>query len=114
MTEELLRDSLNKAQENEQIGLLIWANWTCWDDHAFEMKHGNKSYDFAMSQVTKGEEATIQFEWNGLAMPGFMAVSVQKPLSSNEFFNYVLKKCEEGHYDGPITFIPMNKLSETC
>jgi len=28
MTEKLLRDTLKEAQEKDQLGLLIWANWS--------------------------------------------------------------------------------------
>ena len=113
MTEKLLRDVLKEAHEKGQMGLLIWANWTVWDDSAFEMKPGNESYDFAFSQVSKGEEATISAQWNGLSMPGIIAVSVQKLSSSEEFFKNVLDKCEEGQYNGPITLIPLNEVSES-
>lgn len=75
------------------------ANWTVWDDLGFEMKPGNESYDFAFSQISKGEEVTISVEWNGLSMPGFISVSVQKLNSSTEFFKHVLEACEKGHYE---------------
>ena len=114
MTEKFLRGVLKEAQEKGQMGLLIWANWTVWDDLAFEMKPENESYDFALSQVSKGEEATISAEWNGLSMPGIIAVSVQKLSYSEEFFKDVLDKCEEGQYKGPITLIPLNEVSESC
>lgn len=110
MTEQLLRNAVKEAQEKEQLGLLIWANWTVWDDLAFDMKQGNGHYDFALSQISKGEEATIQTKWNGLSMPGIIAVSMQKLSSSNEFFAYVLSMCKEGHYKGPITLIPSNEV----
>lgn len=113
MTEKLLRDTLKEAQQKDQLGLLIWANWTVWDDSSFEVKPGNESYDFAFSQISKGEEATISAEWNGLSMPGFIAVSVQKLNSSDEFFKYVLNACEKGHYEGPITLVPLNEISES-
>ena len=112
MTENVLRNALKEAQEKGQMGLLIWANWIVWDESGFEMKPGNKSYDFAFSQISKGEEATISTQWNGLSMPGFIAVSVKKLSSSEEFFKYVLDKCEEGQYIGPITLIPLNEVSE--
>lgn len=114
MTEKLLRDTLLEAQEKDQLGLLIWANWTVWDDLGFEMKPGNESYDFAFSQISKGEEATISVEWNGFSMPGFISVSVQKLNSSTEFFKHVLEACEKGHYEGPITLVPLNEVSESC
>lgn len=114
MTEKLLRDVLKEAQEKDQLGLLIWANWSVWDDSGFEMKSGNESYDFALSQISKGEEATISADWNGLSMPGIIAVSVQKLISSDEFFKLVLDTCEKGHYEGPITLVPLNEVSESC
>ena len=67
-------------------------------------------YDFALYQISKGEDATIQTKWNGLSMPGIIAVSMQKLSSSNEFFAYVLSMCKEGHYEGPITLIPSNEV----
>ena len=114
MTEQLLRNAVKEAQEKYQLGLLIWANWTVWDDLAFDMKQGNEHYDIALSQIVKGEEVTIKAEWNGLSMPGIIAVSVQKLISSSDFFNQVLKVCEEGHYEGPITLVPANQLAESC
>ena len=114
MTEELLRDSLNEAQEKAQDGLIIWANWNQWNDHVLDFKPGNENYEFALSQIAKGEEATIKAEWNGLSTPCIIAVSVQKLLSSNNFFTQVLKACEEGHYEGPVTLIPANQIVKSC
>lgn len=111
MTEQLLRDTLKEANEKEQAGLLIWANWTVWDDCGYTTKPGNEGYDFAFSQISRGEEATISADWNGLSMPGFIAVSTSKLNSSNAFFNYVLEVCKKGHYNGPITLVPLNELS---
>ena len=114
MTKRLLWDVLNEAKQKGQVGLLIWSNWSVWDECAFDMKPGNKSYDFALSQISKGEEATISAEWNGFSMPGLIAVSVQKLSSSEEFLNFVLQMCEKGNYEGPITLVPLNELSENC
>lgn len=114
MTEKILRDTLKEAQAKDQLGLLVWANWRVWNDSAFEMKPGNKDYDFAFSQILKGEEATIRADWNGLSVPGFIAISVQKLNSSDEFFKHVLVTCQKGHYEGPITLVPSNKVSQSC
>ena len=114
MTEKLLWDSLNEAQKKAQYGLLIWANWHLWDDLASDLQPGNENYDITLSQIVKGEEVTIKAEWNGLSMPGIIAVSVQKLLSSSDFFNQVLKVCEESHYECPITLVPANQLAESC
>lgn len=112
MTEQLLRASLKKAQEKGQVGLLIWANWTQWDDWSNEIKQGNASYEFALSKVIEGKEATITFEWLVFKRPPIFAVSVSKLLSSNEFFKEVLDICEKTHHQGPITLIPSNELFE--
>jgi len=45
-------------------------------------------------------------------MPGIITVSMQKLCSSDEFFSYVLGMCEEGHYEGPITLVPLNEVSD--
>ena len=113
MTDKLLRNTLKEAKEKDQLGLLIWANWTVYDDLGYQMKPGNESYDFAFLQISKGEEATIKADWNGLSMPGFIAVSVQKLNSSNEFFLQVLDACEKGHYEGPIALVPLNEISKS-
>ena len=113
MTEKFLLDSLKEAQEKDQLGLLIWANWTVWDELGFEVKAGNESYNFAFSQISKGEEVTVSVKCYGLTMPGFIAVPVQKLLSSDEFFKHVLNSCEKGHYEGPITFVPLNEISKS-
>ena len=113
MTEKLLRDALTEAQKKDQDGLLIWGSWTAWEDSGGEVKPGNESYDFAFSQISKGEEATVSAEWNGLSMPGFIAVSVQKLNSSDEFFKHVLNACKKGHYEGPITLVPLCEISKS-
>ena len=110
MTENFLRDSLNEAQEKEQIGLLIWPTWNQWDDLSLEIRHGNDYYNFALSQVTKNEEATLSITWSGLKMPGILVVPVQKLLDSEDFFNHVLDICEKSRYTGPITLLPLNQL----
>ena len=112
MIEKLLRDTLKEAKEKEQLGLLIWADWRAWDACGYQIKPGNGSYDLAFSQIAKGEEAKISTEWNGLSMPGFIAVSVKRLSSSEEFFKNVLSICEKGRYKGPITRVPLNELSE--
>lgn len=113
MTEEKLRATLKEAQAKEQQGLLIWANWHVWDDLAFDTQPGNKNYDFALSQISRDEEATVSVSWNSLTMPGFIAISVHKLSSSDEFLNHVLEICEKNHYKGPITLIPLNEISKS-
>lgn len=112
MTSEELRSSLLEAEKKGKIGLLVWANWTVWDNLAFDFKPGNQYYDFALSQIKKSKEATISCDWNGLSMPGLFAVSTQKLLSSDEFFTHFLNMCEEGHYEGPITLVPITEEND--
>ena len=112
MTEKMLRNILTEATEKNQIGLFIWANWMVWDDLAFEMKAGNRSYDFALSQITREKEATISTEISGFSTPGFIAISIKKVNSSDKFLKEVLEVCKKGYYEGPVTLIPLNELSE--
>ena len=114
MTEKLLRDSLVEAQSKDEIGLFIWANWSVWDDLAYEMKKGNRYYDLAILQLLKQEESTISTQLCGFNAPGIFAVPVQKMIESEEFFKHVLEMCEKGNYKGPITFIPSNEISQYC
>ena len=113
MTEKLLWDSLKEAQEKDQLGLLIWANWTVWDELGFEVKARKANYDFVFSQISKGEEVTVSAKCYGFTMPGFIAVPVQKLLSSDEYFKHVLNSCEKGHYEGPITLVPLHEISKS-
>ena len=114
MTEELLRQALKEAQKKGQIGLLIWSNWSIWDDVAYQLKEGNENYDFALAQVEKEEEATMIYEWAGFKMAGYLAVSVKKLGNSEEFFKEIFGICEKEHYTGPITLIPLNELADCC
>ena len=112
MTQSILRNWLKEAQRKGQTGLFLWPNWTLWDYYAFELQPGNEYYDTALVQIAKDQEVTITFEWNTLSMPGIIAVSVQKLLSSEEFFKQVLSVCEKNHYTGPITLLPINEVSD--
>ena len=112
MTEELLRQVLQEAQEKQQIGLLIWHSWKSWDEVAYQLREGNEHYDFALYQVTNGKEATITHEWWGLRLPAAMAVSVQKMNVSKEFFENILNVCKKNMYIGPVTLLPLNEVAE--
>lgn len=112
MTEKLLRDIVNDAKKKQQLGLFLWTNWKAWDEFGYKINPGNESYDFAFSQISKREEATISVDVNGFSMLGFIAVSVQKLNSSDEFFEAFLSTYEKCHYDGPIVLVPSNKLSK--
>lgn len=65
MTEKLLRDTLLEAQEKDQLGLLIWANWTVWDDLGFEM--WNQEMKATILLFLKSlKEKKEQFQLNGM------------------------------------------------
>lgn len=110
--EEKLRNALKEAQEKAKLGLIIWANWSIWDEIAFVLKPNNEFYDFALSQIEKGEEATVCSSCNGFSMPAFIATSTQKLLSSNEFLKKTLDFCERNHFSGPITLIPITEADD--
>ena len=114
MTEELLRKALKEADKKGQAGLLIWSNWSIWDDVAFNLKEGNKNYDFALAQVEKEEEATMIYEWAGFKMAGYLAVSVKKLSNSEDYFKEILEVCRKNYYIGPITLIPLNEVADCC
>ena len=110
MTEQLFREVLKEAHKKRQTALFVWANWEVWEDNAFDITPGTPDYDFALLQTDKKEEATVSCEWNGLSMPGLIAVSVEKCLESDKFVKDLITAIER--YEGPITLIPKNELSE--
>ena len=112
MTELLLRDVLKEAKKKGQSGLLIWPSLGTWDDLGNELKPGVEDYDTALAMIEKGEEAIIKVKFLGLEMPGIIAVSVEKLSSSKELFDKIALICKQKYYDGPITLIPSNELSE--
>lgn len=114
ITEQLLRDCVKEAQEKGQFGLMVWISWKDWDDLGCEVRPGSEYYDFALYQIQKEEEATIDIDWGGLYGAGILAVSVKKLISSDEYFKDFLKVCEINQMKGPIVLIPSNKLSEHC
>lgn len=59
MTELLLREVLKEAQRKEQQGMFFWTSWRFWDNCRNDMKLGNDSYEFALSQIFLGKEATV-------------------------------------------------------
>lgn len=105
---KLLRRALNEAQKKRQIGLFIWPNWHTWDDLFSELP-GNYHYKFALEALKNEEEATITITWNGLTLPGIIAVSTKKLASSDEILFELLRICEVGNYTGPISLVPSNE-----
>ena len=104
MNSEQLQQVLKMANEKGQTGLLIWANWTIWDDIAFEMELGE--YDFSRSRISKIEETTVTYFNNGFELVAFIAIAVEKLSSDEDFFNHVLEICNKNNYQGPFTLIP--------
>lgn len=115
MTEDLLRRILKEANEKKQYGLFFWPDWKTWDCFGFDInKEGKEHYEFALSQILKGEEATITIEYIGFGMPGIFAVSVKKLEGSKEFFEELLEILQRKCYKGPVTLLPSNEISEFC
>ncbi len=54
----------------------------------------------------------IFYDFAGLHIPMFFAVSVQKLVSSDNLLQHILHICEANQYNGPITFVPSNEVSE--
>ena len=112
MNEEILRQVIEETIKKNQQGILIWAGWDEWNNFWFKLKPGNEYYDFALSNIENGEDVTVQVDWNGLLMPGFIAVPIEKLNSCEEYFKKILSYCVKYYYNGPITLIPLNKLSD--
>lgn len=109
MNKEQLLRVLNEAKDKGQTGFFIWANWTIWDDIAFEMKPGNEDYDFAMSRISQNLPAVVTCYNNGFKLVAFIAVSVGKLSSDEALFNRVLEICNKNNYQGPFTLLPSNE-----
>lgn len=115
MTEDLLRRILKEANEKEKYGLFFWPDWRTWDCFGFDInQEGKEHYEFALSQIQKGEEATITVEYIGLSMTAVLAISVKKLECSKKFFEYVLEILQRKCYEGTVTLLPSNKISEFC
>jgi len=112
MTESLLRLCLKEAEKKGQTGLIIWANWSIWDEIAYKLEEGKKDYDFILSQIEKEEKVTLTTEWAGFKMAGCLAVPVIKLRDSAEYFEEVLKDCRNNCYVGPVTLLPLNEVAD--
>ena len=113
LTEELLRQVVQEAQEKCQIGLLIWHSWKIWDEVAYQLGKGNEYYEFALSQARQGKDAAINHSWCGLRLPGTLIIPVEKMHTSKEYFEYISKVCKQNNYEGPITLLPLNEVAES-
>lgn len=112
MTEALLRRCLKEAEKKGQTGLLIWTNWSTWDEMAYKLQEGNEDYDFILSQIGKQGEATISTEWAGFKLAAGVAVPVKKLCNSEKYFKEVLEVCRTNHYVGPVTLLPLNEVAD--
>ena len=112
MTEVVLWLCVKEAVKKGQTGLIIWSNWSTWDEMAHKLEEGNKDYDFILSQIEKQEEATITTEWAGMKIPGCVAVSVEKLRNSEKFFKEFLEVCQKNYYIGPVTLVPLNEVAD--
>ncbi len=111
MKEEVLRGVTLDALERNQPGLLIWASWDEWEELDSEMKPGNELYDFAISRIMRNKEATVFQNIDGFEFIGCIAVSTEKLYTSKTFFNQVINYCKTNKFEGPITYLPSNELS---
>jgi len=113
LTEDLLREALKEAQDKKQPGFLIWtSNTTCVNFVDALVEKGNEHYDFAMSQIMKGEYGTITYDFFGIKMPAAYIISVQKLQNCDESFQMILEACKIYNNIGPIMLIPTNQYAE--
>ena len=112
LSEQLLRNAVEKAEQKKQQGLLIWLSRSVWNDIGDTICEGNEHYDFALAQISKQKEATITFDWFGIKMPAIYAVPVQKMKNSEDYFQKILNACKDKGNIGPIMFVPSNEVTE--
>ena len=113
LTEDLLREALKEAQDKNQPGFLIWTgNRICLNFVDALIEKGNEHYDFAMSQVMKGECGTITYDLYGIKLPAAYIIAVQKLQNSDESFQMILEACKKYNDIGPILLIPNNQYAE--
>ena len=112
LSEQILRNAIEKAEQKNQQGLLIWLSKSVWNDIGDIICKGNEHYDFALSQIFREKEATITFDFFGIKMPAIYALPVQKLKNSEEYFQMVMNACKEYRSIGPILLIPSNEVAE--
>ena len=105
MTKLLLKQYADFASENSAVALIIWANWSARENYIASVYPGNFDFDAAMKAVAEDKEYIVTVTWNGLTMPGYIAVSVRKLLSSDTSLTEINNFCKLHSYNGPITII---------
>lgn len=114
MTEELLRQALKEAEKKGQLGLLIWSNWSIWEEMAYELDEEDERYNLVLAQVKEGREAVLPFEYAGFQLSACLAVSVKKLSNLEGNFEVILEICRQNHFMGPFTLLPLNELADCC
>ena len=114
MTEELLRQALKEAEKKGQQGLLIWSNWSIWEEIEHELDEGDERYNLILSQVEKGKEVILPIEYAGFQLSACIAVSVKKLSNVEGNFETILAICRQNSFCGPFTLLPLNELADCC
>lgn len=109
---DLLRDVAEEALEKRQDGLVIWSNWSEWDEWLDDLGCSQKEYLETLQRVTRNEKFSY------FSTPEFIIISTKKlmesDVESDKLFENIIKTWESNSYNGPITFIPSNQLSDFC
>lgn len=112
MEEKLLRDSLEEAQKNGKVGLIIWKSVYFQNEYKYKLKRYNA---FSENQKDIEETAFGTYPHFGSFFGSVpcddvpntvcFSVPVNRLLSENEFFNKVLTFSKVHHYTGPVEFV---------
>ena len=108
--EEKLRKALEEAKEKGQIGLLIWQDQEIWDLFSPSINPNSQYFYFALEQIKVGKEGLLNIEWKGYSVSYILTIPVQKLLTSESFFKYIVDVCKRAEYKGPITLLPSNEV----
>lgn len=102
ITEEVLREELEKAKDDGRRAVLIYHNEAIWGTHHEEMVPGAHNYNFFLNQVKNGEDGVMEFDTKEGGKAIILAVLVDKMLSDDEYFKEVLDTCLIHGVEGPI------------
>jgi len=111
MTKERFRLIARQCKKTGQVGIIIWPNWEVYEKYRKIIIPGQAHFEFALTQTQNGRGGTIPLNLNGPTTSCIIAVPIQKLIDSEDFLNTILKDCSKNNFEGPISYLPSNKLS---
>ncbi len=102
ITEEVLREEMEKAKDDGRRAVLIYHNEAIWGTHHEEMVPGTHNYNFFLNQVKKEEDGVMEFDTEEGGKAIILVILVNRMLSDDEYFEEVLDTCRMRGVEGPI------------